>query len=113
MIKTIYHPRKSLLFDTDVWVKRDSPGFQDTMDSHEGVELRELVDLYLLDLLTKEFGVQNIGLFKDDAFNCFENKSGPSSGKKIWKKDHKILKRNRLSIILEFYLNVADFFDVT
>ena len=49
------------------------------MGSHDGAEFCELVGLYLLDLLTKEFGSQNIGLKRDDALSCFENISGPDS----------------------------------
>ena len=49
----------SLLFDKDnVWVKKDNSEFDVTMGSYDGAELCELVDLYLLDLLTKEFGNQ-------------------------------------------------------
>ena len=77
-LKTIYHARKSLLFDkNNVWVKKDNPEFDVTMGSYDGAELCELVGLYLLDLLTKEFGKQNIGLYRDDGLSCFENISGP------------------------------------
>ena len=48
VIKTIYHARKSLLFDKDnVWVKKDNPKFDVTMGSYDGAELCELVGLYL------------------------------------------------------------------
>ena len=58
VIKTIYHARKSLLFDKDnVWVKKDNPEFYVTMG----------------DLLTKEFGKENVGLYRDDSLSCFEN----------------------------------------
>ena len=57
VIKMIYHAPKSLLFDKDtVWVKKDNPESDVTMGSYDGAELCELVGLYLLDLLTKEFG---------------------------------------------------------
>ena len=57
VVKTIYHARKSLLFDKDnIWVKKDNLEFDVTMGSYDGAELCELVGLYLLDLLTKEFG---------------------------------------------------------
>ena len=36
------------------------------MGSSDGGEFCELVGLYLLDLLTKESGKQNIGLHRDD-----------------------------------------------
>ena len=70
------------LFDKgNVWVNKDNPEFPVTMGSYDGGELCELVGLYLLDLLTKEFGKQNIGLYRDDGLSCFENISGPDSEK--------------------------------
>ena len=101
VINTIYHARKFLLFDKDnVWVKKDNPEFDVTMGSYDGAELCELVGLYLLDLITKEFGKQNIGLYRDDGLSCFENISGPDS-EKIKKKLFEIFKSNGLSITVE------------
>ena len=74
VIKTIYHAHKSLHFDKDnISVKKDNPEFDVTMGSYDDAELCELVRLYLLDLLTKEFGKQNISLYRDDGLSCFEN----------------------------------------
>ena len=70
------------------------------MGSYDGEELCELVGLYLLDLLTKESGKQNIGLYIYDGLSCFENISGPDS-EKIKKKLFKIFKSNGLSITVE------------
>ena len=101
------------LFDKgNVWVNKDNPEFPVTMGSYDGGELCELVGLYLLDLLTKEFGKQNIGLYRDDGLSCFENISGPDS-EKIKKKLFKIFKCNGLSITVECNLIVTDFLDVT
>ena len=112
-IKTIYHARKSLLFDKgNVWVKKDNPEFDVTISSYDDAELCELVGLYLLDLLTKEFGKQNIGSYRDDGLSCFENTSGPDS-EKIKKKLFKIFKSNGLSITVGCNLIVTDFLDVT
>ena len=82
------------------------------MGSYDGTQLCELVGLYLLDLLTKEFGKQNTGLYRDDGLSCFENISVPDS-EKIKKKLFKIFKSNRLSITVECSLIVTDFLDVT
>ena len=51
------------------------------MGSYGDAELSELVVLYLLDLLTKEFHEQIIRLYRDDGSSCFENISGPDSAK--------------------------------
>ena len=82
------------------------------MGSYDGAELCELVGLYLLDILTKKFGKQNIGLYRYDGLSCFENISGPDS-EKIKKKLFKIFKSNGLSIAVECNLIVTDFLDVT
>ena len=73
------------------------------MGSYNGAELCELVGLYFLDLLTKEFGKQNIGLYRDDGFSWLENMSERDL--------YKITKK--LSITVECNLIVTDFLDVT
>ena len=101
------------LFDKgNVWVNKDNPEFPVTMGSYDGGELCELVGLYLLDLLTKEFGKQNIGLYRDDGLSCFENISGPDS-EKIKKNLFKIFKNNGLGITEECNLIFTDILDVT
>ena len=96
----------------NVWVNKDNPEFPATMGNYNGAELCELVRLYLLDLLTKEFGKQNIGLCRDDGLSCFENMSGPDS-EKIKKNLFKIFKNNGLGITEECNLIFTDILDVT
>ena len=113
VVKTIYHACKSLFFDKDnVWLRKDNPEFVVPMGSYDGAELCELVSLYLLHIFTKKFGKRNIGLYRHDCFNCFENMPGPDS-KKIKKKLSKIFKSNRLSVTVECNLIVKDFLDAT
>ena len=51
VITTIFHACKSLLFDkTSVWVKKDNPDFDVTVETCDGAEMCELVGLYLLNL---------------------------------------------------------------
>ena len=76
------------------------------------VEVCELVGLYTLDILTKEFGHDKIGLYRDDRLGCFQNLSGPES-EKVKKKLCKIFKQSRLSINVECNLQITDFLDVT
>ena len=112
-IRTIYHSRKSLLFDRDnVWVKKDNPEFDVTMGSYDGAELCELVGLYLLDLLAKEFDKKYFGLYRDDGLGCFENISGPDS-ERIKKKIIQVFESNGLNITVECNLIVTDCLDVT
>ena len=51
------------------------------MGSYDGAEVYELVGLYILDILIKEFGHDNIGLYRHDGLGCFQNLSGPESEK--------------------------------
>ena len=91
--------------------KKDNPEFDVTIGSYDGAELCELFGLYLLDLLTEEFGKQNIGSYRDDSLSCFENISGPDS-EIIKKKLFEICKSNGLSITVECNVIVTDLLDV-
>ena len=82
------------------------------MGSYDGAETCELVGLYILDILTKEFGRDKIGLCRDDGLGCFQNLSGPES-EKVKKKLCKIFKQSGLSITVECNLQITDFLDVT
>ena len=63
----VFHALKSLLFDkSSVWIKKDSSDFEVTMGSYDGAEVCELVGLFLLNLLTNEFGKSNIVLYRND-----------------------------------------------
>ena len=105
--------RKALLFnENNVWVKSDNPDFDVTMGSYDGAEVCELVGLYILDILTKEFGHDKIGLYKDDGLGCFQNPSGHES-EKLKKKLCKIFKESGLSITAECNLQITEFFNVT
>ena len=109
VITTVFHARKSLLFDkTSVWVKKDNSDFDVTMGSYDGAEVCELVGLYLLNLLTNEFGKNNIGLYRDHGLSCFQNISGLDSEKIC-----KIFTENGLNITVECNLVITDFLDVT
>ena len=83
-IETILHSRKNYL-------KKDNPDVDVTIGSYDKAELCELVGLYILDILTKEFGHDKIGLYRDDGLGCFQNLSGPKS-EKVNKKLCKIFK---------------------
>ena len=100
-IETILYSRKALLFNkNNVWVKKDIPDFDVTMGSYDGAEVCHLVGLYILDILTKEFGHDQIGLYRDDGLGCFQNLSGPES-ENVKKNLCKISKQSGLSISVE------------
>ena len=77
----ILHCRKSLLYNgNDPWVKKQgNETFDVTMGSYDGAEVCELVGLYMLDLLSKKFGTESIGLYRDDGLAAFKTNSGPQN----------------------------------
>ena len=81
------------------------------MATYDGAEMRVLVGLYLLNLLTNEFGKHNIGLYRDEGLPCFQNISRPDS-EKIKKKMCEVFKENGLNITVECNLALTDFSDV-
>ena len=83
-----------------MWVKKDIPDFDVTMGSYDGAEVCHLVRLYILDILTKEFGHDKIGLYRDDGLGCFQYLSCPES-ENVKKKLCKISKQSGLSISVE------------
>ena len=95
-----------------MWVKKYNSDFDVTMGSYDGAEVCELVGHYILDILTKEFGHNMIGVYRDDELSCFQNLSGPES-EKVKKKLCKIFKQSGLSITVECNLQITDFLDVT
>lgn len=61
-------------------MKKDNPDFDAAVSRFHGVEVCELADLYLLDILRKEFGDNKTGLYRGDGLKCFQNLSGHDSG---------------------------------
>ena len=67
------------------------------MGSFIRAKLCELVGLYFLDILRKEFGDNKIGLYGDDGLQYFGNLSGPLL-EKIKKKLYRIFKQHGLNV---------------
>ena len=65
----------------------------------------------LLDILTKEFGHDKIGLYRDDGLGYFQSLPGHAS-EKVKKKLCKIFTQSGLSISVECNLQITDFLDV-
>ena len=51
------------------------------MGSYDGAKICELVGLYILSILGKVYGIQNVGLYWDDGLACLQKISGPASDK--------------------------------
>ena len=113
--KFIIHSRKSLLFaNNEHWIKKTGdPNFDVTMGSFDGAELCELVGLYILHRLSEKYGIDTLGLYRDDGLCCFRNLTGPQSERT--KKDLiKMFKDEfELKITIQTNLKHVDFLDVT
>ena len=65
--KIIYHSRKSLLFNQEqTRMKKGSGLFDVSMGTHDGAEVCELIGIFLLNLLGRQYDTENIGLYRDD-----------------------------------------------
>ena len=87
------HAHESLLFDKGTaWSKKNSDNrFDITMHgSFDGAEVRELVGLYILSILSRKYGKSQIGLYRDDGLAAFRSNSQTST--ELGKKSPKFLK---------------------
>ena len=65
-LEIMIHSRRSFLFtDESLWKKKDRSNFDVTMGSFDGVEVCEMVGLFLLHQLEQVIPKQNIGLYRD------------------------------------------------
>ena len=55
--------------------------FDITMGSYDGAEICQLVGLYILSILGKVYGIQNVGFYWDGGLAYFHKISGPASDK--------------------------------
>ena len=82
--------------------------FDLTIGGYDGAEICELVGLYILDILTNEFGHHKIGLYRDEGLGCFQILCGPES-EKVKKKLCNILKQSGLDITVECIYKLQTF----
>ena len=112
MIKTC---RKSILFGSEgeAWTKNNT-NFDVTMGSLDGVEISELIGLFMLNEVRNITGLnqRNSGLYRDDGLILLEKCRGPKR-ERIVKDLHKLFKSHGLQITIASTGQVADFLDVT
>ena len=82
------------------------------MGTCDGAEVCELISIFLLNLIRRQYDVKNIVLYRDDGLSIFENCSGPQI-EKIKKHLPKVFKNNGLDVIIEFNMKVVNYLDVT
>ena len=110
---TIFHARKSLLFDgSHVWIKKKGGLFDVTMGAYDGAEVCELVGTYLLNKVTEKYPKEKIGLYRDDGLAAFLNTSGPQN-ERIKKDFQRIFKEKGLDIVIVCNRKSVDYLDIT
>ena len=112
----IKHARKALLFsqqenEQKQWTKKNGL-FDVTMGAPDGAEICELVGLYMLDILKREFKELEFGLYRDDGLAIHRRIPGPRLDK-MRKYIIKTFQDNDLKITIETNCTSADFLDVT
>ena len=125
-IEIILHARKAFLFsennkegkglpnsksNTIQWTKK-SGCFDVTMGASDGAEVCDLVGLFLLNSLRKQFPELNIGLYRDDGLAAHGRIPGPRL-ERIRKDIHKFFGIHGLKCTVETNMKVVNFLDVT
>ena len=112
VLKVTMNSRKTLLFDRDnIWVKKENPNFDVTVGSYDGAELCELTGLYILSVLSSEFGKEKIGLYRDYGLSCFQNMTR-SQAERVKNRICEIFQSCGLRITIETNLQITVFLDV-
>ena len=62
-------------------MKKGSDLFDVSMGAYDGAEVCELIGIFLLNLLGRQYDTKNIGLYRDDGLSLFKNCSGPQMEK--------------------------------
>ena len=62
-------------------MKKGSDLFDVSMGDYDGADVWELIGIYLLNLLGRQYDAKNIGLYRDDGLSIFKNCSGPQMEK--------------------------------
>ena len=82
------------------------------MEAYDGAEICELVEIFILSLLSKKYSSSNIGLYRDGWLSAFRNISRKQA-EKHKKIIQKIFKEKGLQIIIKRNLKRVDYLDVT
>ena len=77
-IEVILYARRLLLFTKNKpWIKcTGNSSFDVAMGSYDGVEICELVGMYILDRLSKIHAKCDVGLYRDDGLAVIRNATG-------------------------------------
>ena len=99
--------------NNDPWVKKDtSVEFDVTMGSYDSAEVYEIVGVFMLDMLSKLFEKNCIGLHRDDGLSIFRNYNGHQSNK-VRKDLTKLSKKYQLNLDIKCNLKTVDYLDIS
>ena len=93
-------------------MKKGSDLFDVSMGAYDTAEVCELIGMFLLNLLGRQYDTKNIGLYRYDGLSTFKNCSGPQM-EKIKKQLQKVFKDNGSDVIIECNMKVVNYLDVT
>ena len=82
------------------------------MSAFDGAEVCELIGIFMLLLLSKHINKNHIGLYRDEGLAILNNISGPKA-EKLKKKFQKLFKGKDLEIIIQYYLKITNYLDIT
>ena len=82
------------------------------MGAYDGAEVCELVDTYMLNLLSKKYNENDFGLYRDDGLTALKNKSR-SQSEHVGKNIQKIFTEHGLDIIIQCNTKIFNYLDVT
>ena len=78
------------------------------MGSYDGAEVCEIVGLFILDMLSKLFKKNSIGLYRDDRLSTFRNYNGHQSDK-VRKDLTKLFKKYQLDLDIKCNFKTEDY----
>ena len=107
---------KSVLYEQgNLWQKKRANNTSSLFDvaqgSFMGAELCELVGLFLLDGLKNIFGLERVGLYRDDGLAVLPNSSG-FIVERLKKQTHAFFKSMGLRVTIESPMLTTDYLDV-
>ena len=86
--------------------------FDFSVGFYNGVEITELIVIFLLNLLGWQYDAKNIGLYRNDGLSIFKNCSDLQM-EKIKKCLQKVFKNNGLDVIVDSNIKKVNYLDVT
>ena len=83
-----------------------------SIGAYDGAKLCELVGTYMLNVLSKKYNKNDLGLHCDEGLVVLENKSG-SKSEQVKKNIQKIFKEHGLDVTIQRNIKVVNYLDVT